>query len=626
MTQGIHFSTMLTGADSALKPATMQADDAAAQSGFGFGAVLGELVQPATNSQSDTALRKLPAGISLLSDASLVLPLQAEGAAALEPDNTALLSDSILYQIALKDKYAPGSGNTTLPAEGTELGADGEPDNVASDGTTDQTEQDASVLTGATPATSARFGKRDIDKGSVVTLENVGRVDRAEPVLPGVDKVLHGGAGDTDGNAIAQQSDDTLASEKAQNIAQAASAGLNSADGRFNVERKTAKDGPVTLVNQGRVERAIPVPPDSDVLQDSNAGGSAALTSNAAVVAGGGADDLALQGVALQQHASAGAGNQTATNTKTDAKSETKTLAEKAAMATQSSAQQPPAQSVLGATTAQQDSTIAVAVVNLSSQEAMRQQLTKTANSKTDKASPALSSVPSSAPASNLATAAVTGSAEQLAQQQQSAAGQADNPAISAELGATVATKTVAEQANSRADSLFSTSLHSAQQRQQNSVTKTATKTPAEQLKQSLNLLQHDAAGQLRERVNLMLRQNIQIAEIRLDPVGLGQMQIKVDMQQDQANVQFIVQQSQAKELLEQQLPRLREMLQQQGIVLGEGSVQQQSQQERQLADRQQRQGGHAGQHADNADSLADDTQTIQVKVGAADRLVDYYA
>lgn len=626
MTQGIHFSTMLTSADSTLKPATMQAEGDAAQSGFGFGAVLGEFVQPATNSQPDTVLRKLPAGISLLSDASLVLPLQAEDASALQPDNATLLSDSILYQIALKDKYAPGSGNTTLPAEGTAHGADGEPDNVAGDGATDQTEQDASVLTGATSATSARFGKRDIDKGSVVTLENAGRVDRAEPVLPGVDQVLHGGAGDKDSNAIAQQSEDTITTDLTKSTAQAASAGLNSADGRINVERKTAKDGPVTLVNQGRVERAIPVPPDSDVLQDSNAGGSATLTGSDAMVAGGGADKLALQGVALQQHASAGADNQTATDTKTDTKSDPKTLAEKAAISSQSSAQQPAAQGVLGVTTAQQDSSIAAAVVNVASQETMRQQLTKTANAKTDKASPALSSVSSSTPVSNLATVAVTGSAEQLAQQQQSAAGQTDNPAITAELSATVATKTVAEQANSRADSLFSTSLHTAQQRQQNSAVKTASKTPAEQLKQSLNLLQHDAAGQLRERVNLMLRQNIQIAEIRLDPAGLGQMQIKVDMQQDQANVQFIVQQSQAKELLEQQLPRLREMLQQQGIVLGEGSVQQQSQQERQLADRQQQQRGQAGQHADNGDHLSDDTQAIQVKVGAADRLVDYYA
>ena len=152
----------------------------------------------------------------------------------------------------------------------------------------------------------------------------------------------------------------------------------------------------------------------------------------------------------------------------------------------------------------------------------------------------------------------------------------------------------------------------------------------AEQLKQRLNLQHQDAAGQLRERVNLMLRQNIQVAEIRLDPVGLGQMQIKVDMQQDQAQVQFVVQQPQAKELLEQQMPRLREMLQQQGITLSEGNVQQQSQsqqQERQLAQQDSDGRGQNRQQAANTDEHGTEQgSTVQLKVPVSDRMVDYYA
>ena len=624
MTQGIQFSALLTSTDSALKPATMQAPGDVVQSGFGFGAVLGELVQPATNSQSDKVLRKLPAGISLLSEASLLLPAEAEGASALQPDNSALLSDSILYQLALKDKYAPGSGNITLPPEGTALGAEGEPDNVAGDDTTDQTEQDTSVLTGATSATSARFGKRDIDKGSLVTVGNTGRIDRAEPVLPGGDKLLQVDTVDADGKTIVLQSDDDVATDVSRGIASLASAGEIPADGRFNVDRDEVKEGPVTLVNKGRVERAIPVPPDREVLLQGKNVGSAKLTGSDVGLTDRAVDELALQGAALQQDALASAGNQAATNTLTDAKSDPKTQADKAAAVSQTVAQPLTAHSGLETLT-QQERPIA-AEVNVGGHAAMRQPLAKTADAKADKAKSALSAVSSGVSASNLNAASVVSSAEQLAQQQQSAIGQADTPVIAAELAATVSAKTVAEQPNSKADSLFTTSLHTAQQRQQNSAIKTAGKTSAEHLKQSLNLLQHDAAGQLRERVNLMLRQNIQIAEIRLDPAGLGQMQIKVDMQQDQANVQFIVQQSQAKELLEQQLPRLREMLQQQGIVLGEGSVQQQSSQERQLADRQQQQQGQAGQHANNDDHLSDDAQVVQVQLGAADRLVDYYA
>ena len=147
----------------------------------------------------------------------------------------------------------------------------------------------------------------------------------------------------------------------------------------------------------------------------------------------------------------------------------------------------------------------------------------------------------------------------------------------------------------------------------------------AEQLKQSINLMQQDAAGHMRQQVSLMLSQQIQKAEIRLDPAGLGMMQIKIDMQQDQATVQFTVQQHQAKELIEQQLPRLREMLQQQGIQLAEGQVQQQSQQQqqRQLAQQQQQQNQHLAGESSNEEQLG---MPIQVTVKHSDRLVDYYA
>ena len=218
------------------------------------------------------------------------------------------------------------------------------------------------------------------------------------------------------------------------------------------------------------------------------------------------------------------------------------------------------------------------------------------------------------------------GTSEQGSQhqhQQQSAAAQTERQLAAVESGL-ANNKAAVEPVINRGEQSFTASLQAAESRQQAQVSKAKVKTASEQLKQAINLQQHDAAGQLRERVNLMVKQNIQIAEIRLDPAGLGQMQIKVDMQQDQANVQFIVQQPQAKELLEQQLPRLREMLQQQGLVLGEGSVQQQSQQERQLNERQQQQG--RSQHG-SAEGAADDELTpVQIKVAAADRLVDYYA
>lgn len=148
----------------------------------------------------------------------------------------------------------------------------------------------------------------------------------------------------------------------------------------------------------------------------------------------------------------------------------------------------------------------------------------------------------------------------------------------------------------------------------------------AAQLKQ-LNLQQQDAAGQLRERVQLMVRQNVQVAEIRLDPAELGQMQIRVNLQQEQATVQFIVQQQQAKELLEQQMPKLREMLQQQGIQLGEGQVQQQARQDRQERQSTEQHGGRSASSGDDTPGAAESgASNSTLEIHHSERLVDYYA
>ncbi|KKO47024.1 hypothetical protein WG68_03600 [Arsukibacterium ikkense] len=175
-------------------------------------------------------------------------------------------------------------------------------------------------------------------------------------------------------------------------------------------------------------------------------------------------------------------------------------------------------------------------------------------------------------------------------------------------------------QADVVAARLDAATIATAQQSAERAKTQGAAKTLTEQLKQ-VNLLEQHAAGQLKERINLMVRQNIQIAEIRLDPADLGQMQIRVNLQQEQASVQFIVQQQHAKELLEQQMPRLREMLQQQGIQLGEGQVQQQRQGE------SQGQAAGNGRHGQDGQPHADEQATaVQLEVKLSERLVDYYA
>lgn len=107
-----------------------------------------------------------------------------------------------------------------------------------------------------------------------------------------------------------------------------------------------------------------------------------------------------------------------------------------------------------------------------------------------------------------------------------------------------------------------------------------------------LNLASKDAPAELHQKVNVMLADKLQQAEIQLDPLGLGKMKIQIQIGADsQANIHFVVQHGQTREMLEQTIPRLREMLAGQGIQLGQTQVQQQAPQQG-----QQGQQGFSGQ------------------------------
>ncbi|MFG0764262.1 flagellar hook-length control protein FliK [Aeromonas media] len=115
-----------------------------------------------------------------------------------------------------------------------------------------------------------------------------------------------------------------------------------------------------------------------------------------------------------------------------------------------------------------------------------------------------------------------------------------------------------------------------------------------------LKLATPEAPAQLHQKVNLMLADKLQQAEIQLDPLGLGKMKIQIQMDaSSQANVHFVVQHGQTREMLEQAMPRLRDMLAGQGIQLGQTVVQQQAQQQGQQQQGQppsQGQSGFGGQ------------------------------
>ncbi|WP_336290798.1 flagellar hook-length control protein FliK [Aeromonas dhakensis] len=148
-----------------------------------------------------------------------------------------------------------------------------------------------------------------------------------------------------------------------------------------------------------------------------------------------------------------------------------------------------------------------------------------------------------------------------------------------------------------------------------------------------LKLADPEAPAQLHQKVNLMLADKLQQAEIQLDPLGLGKMKIQIQIDSsNQANVHFVVQHGQTREMLEQAMPRLRDMLAGQGIQLGQTQVQQQLQQQ------SQGQSGFSGQGQQGqkgSGSFAETGQTEAEVTGAGmslsrestnDRGIDFYA
>ncbi|WP_108649735.1 flagellar hook-length control protein FliK [Dongshaea marina] len=78
----------------------------------------------------------------------------------------------------------------------------------------------------------------------------------------------------------------------------------------------------------------------------------------------------------------------------------------------------------------------------------------------------------------------------------------------------------------------------------------------------------------LGQRLQMMLNQRLQRAEIQLEPETLGRIQISLQVNNDQAHLQITTSQPQTREVLEQTLPRLRELLAQSGINLSEANIQ----------------------------------------------------
>ncbi|QOL27094.1 flagellar hook-length control protein FliK [Thalassotalea sp. LPB0316] len=140
-----------------------------------------------------------------------------------------------------------------------------------------------------------------------------------------------------------------------------------------------------------------------------------------------------------------------------------------------------------------------------------------------------------------------------------------------------------------------------------------------------INVNHKNFAQQVKEKVLVMVSQKLQSVDIQLDPPELGNVHIRVNLQGEQAMVNFVVQQPQAKEALEQHMNRLRDMLSESGIDLGDTDVKQQfAQQGDEMADNQAFEDDLASDELVSAEATLENREGQLVNVQSIG--IDYFA
>ncbi len=126
-------------------------------------------------------------------------------------------------------------------------------------------------------------------------------------------------------------------------------------------------------------------------------------------------------------------------------------------------------------------------------------------------------------------------------------------------------------------------------------------------------------AGAMAEKAAWAVSQNIQTADIQIDPPELGPIQIKIHVHQDQASVSFMSQNPNVRDALDQSMARLKELLEEQGMELVDSGVsehpQGQAEDEAQTSDS----GIESGEVRDSAAH----SETVEVDVISG---IDYFA
>lgn len=75
------------------------------------------------------------------------------------------------------------------------------------------------------------------------------------------------------------------------------------------------------------------------------------------------------------------------------------------------------------------------------------------------------------------------------------------------------------------------------------------------------------------QRVMMLISQRNSMARIHVNPAELGPVEVRLNLNHDQASVQFLSHSSQVRDALEQSIPRLRDMLEAAGLELADSHV-----------------------------------------------------
>ncbi|MBU2869949.1 flagellar hook-length control protein FliK [Colwellia sp. E2M01] len=146
---------------------------------------------------------------------------------------------------------------------------------------------------------------------------------------------------------------------------------------------------------------------------------------------------------------------------------------------------------------------------------------------------------------------------------------------------------------------------------------------------ETISMFRKDFADAVKDKVMIMINQKIQQFDITLDPPEFGNMQVRVNLQGEQAAVNFIVQNQQAKESLEQNMHKLKEMLAEQGVDVGDANVEQQNQKNSDNSAENRSNLASGRQNSSNG-LLAEQNQDEQILstnlFGTVETGVDYYA